>query len=56
MKLVRIENGAFENGFSLSSISIPSSVKLLAEGCFSDCTSLATVSYEAGSKLLSTVC
>jgi hypothetical protein len=50
-KLLRIEKGAFrETG--LREIVIPTSVKVLGEGCFARCKSLKFVRFESDSKLV----
>jgi hypothetical protein len=46
-----IEERAFQNCSSLSSICIPSSVQVLSAHCFYECRSLSTVIFEAGSRL-----
>jgi hypothetical protein len=46
-----IENHAFSDCSSLSSIFIPSSVETICHHCFNRCKSLSTITFEYGSKL-----
>jgi hypothetical protein len=50
-KLSCIENDAFCNCSSLSSIGIPSSVEQICRECFNGCYSLSTITFESDSKL-----
>jgi hypothetical protein len=49
--LSRIGKRAFR-GTGLVGIILPSSVAILGEGCFAECKSLSSVTFEAGSPLL----
>jgi hypothetical protein len=46
-----IDESAFENCSTLSSIVIPSSVERLSHKCFSGCTALSTITFEPHSHL-----
>jgi hypothetical protein len=50
-RLAMIGDSAFHHCHCLSSICMPSSVKMLARNCFEDCISLLTVTFESDSKL-----
>jgi hypothetical protein len=50
-KLHRIEKGAFSACSSLQSITIPGSVQIVEQFCFSDCASLSSISFDPGSRL-----
>jgi hypothetical protein len=52
LKLNRIGVHAFQNGGTLGSIAIPSSVQTLGSGCFENCGGLATVDFLPESKLV----
>jgi hypothetical protein len=50
-KLLRIEEFAFANCFSLRSICVPASVLIIAESAFSECHSLSGLTFKSESKL-----
>jgi hypothetical protein len=49
--LSRIKERTFF-GTGLTEIILPSSIEVLGEGCFAECASLSSVTFEAGSALL----
>jgi hypothetical protein len=49
--LSRIKDRAFEGCFSLGSIRVPATVRVLGRYSFSQCHNLASVTFESGSKL-----
>jgi hypothetical protein len=48
--LSRIERWTF-NETGLVEIIVPASIEFLGEGCFSDCRSLSSITFESGSRL-----
>jgi hypothetical protein len=51
-QLTRLEEMTFAGLCHIHSISIPSSVEFLEEGCFRDCTGLVQITFESPSKLV----
>jgi hypothetical protein len=50
-KLRRFDETLFCDCSSLKSICVPSSVRILCSGCFSECTSLRCLTFETDSRL-----
>lgn len=49
--VVSIQTGAFHNNDDIKSVSLPSSVKVISDGAFSDCLNLETVSFGENSNI-----
>jgi hypothetical protein len=50
-RLIRIDESAFSDCESLTSICIPASVEILYRSCFSGCTSISQLRFESGCKV-----